>query len=221
MTRLLPLERSSLFSPAWLIPFDEYNQVVRGIVRVSVDRWDGAEWRPADAQVVRTPSGAFAFPGLGRRFTAPVRHRVLLSSPGYQPLYPADDVAFDAGVVGVEFVVHPDPPAVGASPRLVRLLPDVTFAYPPGGRVVHGVVRDANTQAPIVNALVSAAGQVDQVQWRERTLSGAAGAFRLSLRWPADGGPVAVSATDRPGRGGSVSVRLPQDVGASQVIEIS
>ncbi|EFL29119.1 hypothetical protein SSOG_08833 [Streptomyces himastatinicus ATCC 53653] len=240
MSPFRPLERSTLHSPAWFIPFDDYARRVRAAgVTVQLDRFDDDDgaWLPLDDVAVRTPGGAFAYPGLGRcrePWAAPARrHRARFAAPGYQPLYPADDQPFSAGLVGVEFLVHPygdaHPPAVAAQPRLVRLLPAVSFPYPPGARTVHGAVIDAATAQPIAGALVEAEGRTsrDLTPWHERTLSDATGAFRLALRWEGEkAGERAVEetfhlrATERPGRTGSLVVRLPQDIERRHVIEI-
>ncbi|AQA15839.1 carboxypeptidase-like regulatory domain-containing protein [Streptomyces malaysiensis] len=238
MSRFIPLERSTLYSPAWLIPYDDFARRVRAAgVSVQLDRYDDGEWLPLDDMAVRTPGAAFAYPGLGRCAelwaARPRRHRARFAADGYQPLYPADGRPFSAALVGVEFLVHPyddaHPPAVVTEPRLVRLLPSVSFRYPPGLRTVHGAVVDAATGAPIANALVEAGGHTsrDLTPWHERTLSDPAGAFRLALRWEgekADEHAVEetfhLQATERPGRSGSLVVRLPQDTERRHVIEI-
>ncbi|GAA0680365.1 hypothetical protein GCM10009548_58770 [Streptomyces malaysiensis subsp. malaysiensis] len=238
MSRFIPLERSTLYSPAWLIPYDDFARRVRAAgVSVRLDRYDDGEWLPLDDMAVRTPGAAFAYPGLGRCAepwaARPRRHRARFAADGYQPLYPADGRPFSAALVGVEFLVHPyddaHPPTVVTEPRLVRLLPSVSFRYPPGLRTVHGAVVDAATGAPIANALVEAGGHTsrDLTPWHERTLSDPAGAFRLALRWEgekADEHAVEetfhLQATERPGRSGSLVVRLPQDTEPRHVIEI-
>lgn len=238
MSHFIPLERSTLYSPAWLIPYDDFARRVRAAgVLVQLDRYDDGDWLPLDDLAVRTPSAAFAYPGLGRCAepwaARPRRHRARFAADGYQPLYPADGGPFSAALVGVEFLVYPHddahPPAVVTEPRLVRLLPSVSFRYPPGLRTVHGAVVDAVTGAPVANALVEARGHTsrDLTPWHERTLSDAAGAFRLALRWEgekADEHAVEetfrLQATERPGRSGSLVVRLPQDTERRHVIEI-
>lgn len=232
------LERTVLHSPAWFVPFDDHARRVRtaGVV-VELDRWIDGAWMPQDTAAVRTPSAAIAYPGLGRRSqpgrSRPERHRARFMVAGYQPLYPADDQPFSSGLVGVEFLVHPyndsHPPAVRTEPRLVRLLPSVSYPYPPGLRTAHGVVIDAVTRAPVANALVEARGRTsrDLMPWHERTLSDATGAFRLALRWEgekADEDAVEetfhLRATERPDRIGSLVVRLPRDTDRRHVIEI-
>ncbi|GII84235.1 hypothetical protein Ssi03_22250 [Sphaerisporangium siamense] len=238
MSRFTPLARSVLHSPAWFVPFDDYARRVRTAgVTVELDRWTGEEWAPQDVAAVRTPSAALVYPGLGRRGGpwrgAPERHRARFSAAGYRPLYPADDEPFSSGLVGVEFLVHPyddtHPPAAQTEPRLVRLLPSTSFPYPPGLRTAHGVVLDAASGAPVANALVEARGRTsrDLVPWHERTLTDATGAFRLALRWEGEKDDedaaeetFRLRATERPGRTGSLVVRLPEDAGRRHVIEV-
>jgi hypothetical protein len=246
MTRFYPVEPSTLFSPAWFVPFDEFTQRVRSAgVAAALDRFDvaGNAWVPQDTPPIRTPSAAIAYPELGRRRgpgAEPERFRVRFSALGYQPLYPADGEPFDATVVGVEFFAYPyddtNPPAVTSEPRLVRLLPSASFPYGQGVRTVYGVVLDAATQAPVANALVAARGVTvkDGAPWLERTLTDARGNFRLPLRWEGDPQPrppgppgpsprqvFHLTATDRPGRTGSLDVRLPADRDRRLVIEIA
>jgi hypothetical protein len=222
---LLPFERDTLSSPAWLVPFDDFARKVRSTgVSVLLDRFADGVWVPQDTTAVRTPSAAFAYPGLGGRAAQPQRYRVRFEAAGYRPLYPADGEPFDARVVGVEF---PAPGEGTPEPRLVRLLPSAAFPYPPGVRTVHGVVVDAATREPVVNALVEAHGRTSGglVPWQERTLTGEQGAFRLALRWNGEPGEgttetFRLAATERPGRTGSLDVRLPADAETRHVIEI-
>ncbi|WP_221352046.1 carboxypeptidase regulatory-like domain-containing protein [Streptomyces beigongshangae] len=239
MSPFLPLARSALYSPVWLVPYDDFARRVRSAgVEVRLERSDDeGGWVPLDDRAVRTPSGALAFPGLGRRaepWTArPERHRVRFTAAGYRPLYPADGQPFSAGLTAVEFLVHPyddtRPPSAEASPRLVRLLPGVAFPYPPHVRTVHGAVLDATTGTPVANALVEAEGRTGQglTTWHERTLSETTGVFRLALRWEGEKAAeeaveetFRLRATERPGRAGSLTVRLPRDAEHPHVIEI-
>ncbi|MBP2330407.1 hypothetical protein JOF56_010792 [Kibdelosporangium banguiense] len=222
MSPFMPLERSTLASPAWFVPFDDFTRRVRSAgVKIQLDRLDDDVWSPLDIEAIRTPSGCFAYPGLGRP-DGP-RYRARFTATGYQPLYPADGEPFSADVIGVQFQVPP--PAVATQPRLVRLLPGVSFPYAPGIRTVHGFVRRPGTTTPVANALVEARGQTfhDRVPWLERTLTDPTGAFRLALRWDGertDEETFRLQATERPGRAGELVVRLPRDAGRSQVIEI-
>ncbi|MEV6824473.1 carboxypeptidase regulatory-like domain-containing protein [Amycolatopsis sp. NPDC051102] len=222
---LLPFERNTLASPAWFVPYDDFARKVRGTgVSVLLDRFADGVWVPQDTAAVRTPSAAIAYPGLGARAATGLRHRARFEAAGYRPLYPADGEPFDATTVGVEFSAAPENTP---EPRLVRLLPSAEFPYPPGVRTVHGVVVDAATRSPVANALVEARGRtsVDLVPWQERTLTGELGAFRLALRWDGEPGEgntevFRLEATERPGRTGSLEVRLPAGAATRHVIEI-
>lgn len=237
MTRFYPVETSVLYSPAWFVPFDEVAQRIRSVgVATALDRFDPdtRTWTEQDTPAIRTPSGAIAYPQLGRRrgpAAVPERFRVRFAAVGYQTLYPADDEPFDTAVEAVELFAYPyddsGPPAVLSEPRLVRLLPSVAFPYGPGVRTVSGIVVDATTRAPVANALVEARGTTspDGVAWLERTLTDPRGLFRLALRWEGEPGPPPeqvfhLRATQRPGRTGSLDVRLPADRDRRQVIEI-
>jgi len=238
MTLFYPVATSVLYSPAWFVPFDEFTQRVRsaGVV-TELHRFDSTvnDWLPQDTPAIRTPSAAIAYPELGRRRGAGAeqeRFRVRFSAPSYQALYPADGEPFDATVEGVEFHAYPyddtHPPAVLSEPRLVRLLPSVSFPYGPRVRTVYGAVVDGATQAPVANALVQAEGTTskDRAPWRERTLTDLSGNFRLSLRWEGElPGPPSeqlfhLQAVERPGRTGSLDVRLPTERNRRHVIEI-
>lgn len=235
MTRFYPIETSSLYSPAWFVPYDEFNGRVNAVgVIPELARFDPLDgvWVPEDTPPIRTPSAAIAYPQLGRRTrnTEPQRYRVRFTASGFQPLYPADGEPFSADADGIEFFSYPyddtQPPAVEAEPRLVRLLPSVAFPYGPGVRTVYGIVVDRTTQAPVANALVEARGATvpEGVTWLERTLSDQRGAFRLSLRWEGEsvtgGQQFTLTATERPDRTGSLDIQLPRDRDRRQVIEI-
>jgi hypothetical protein len=236
MTRFYPVESSTLYSPAWFVPFDEFAQRPQTVgVTTELDRFDpdGEPWTPLDTPAVRTPSAAIAYPELGRRRgpgAAPERYRVRFAASGHLPLYPADGEPFDASTVGVEFFAYPyddtQSPAVLSEPRLVRLLPSVAFLYPPGIRTVYGIVVDGATQAPVANALVESSGTTGQngIEWLERTLTDQHGVFRLSLRWAGElAGADQVFhllATERPGHTGSLDIRLPGERDRRHVIEI-
>ncbi|MFI6638388.1 carboxypeptidase regulatory-like domain-containing protein [Streptomyces sp. NPDC050504] len=241
MNAFVPLARSTLYSPVWLVPFDDHARRVRSAgVDVALDRHqEGEGWLPQDVRAVRTPSGAIAFPGLGRRAepwnARPELHRARFAARGLLPLYPADGEPYAADLLGVEFLVHPyddgHPPTVTVEPRLVRLLPSTAFPYAPGTRTVVGKVVDATRpgRPPVANALVEAVGSTsrDLADWHERTLTDARGAFRLSLRWEGEKATedaadetFRLMATERPGRTGALVVKLPEDAGLQHVIEI-
>ncbi len=232
-----PQARRLLASSAWFVPYDDFRRrrFAAGLT-VELDRWTGVAWVPSGVRPTITPSGVVAYPGLGRRrepWTGqPELYRARFRARGYRPFYPAAPESFDAALVGKEFLVYPyddeHPPQILPEPETVALLPDRTFEYPPGTRVVSGVVRHAASGSPVANALVESTGQTtpDLQPWRERTLADDSGAFRLSLRWEGRIGEhgteiFTVTATERPGRTGQVDISLPEDPGATHVIEIS
>lgn len=238
-SRVLVEERRAVYSPACLIPYDDFRRRPSTTgVRAELDRWDGAAWQPTVVPPVRTPSGSLIYPGLGRRSRPreadPQLYRSRLAAPGLLALYLAENGDFSADRVGVEFLAFPyddeHPPEILARPQVVRLLPGPAFDFPPGTRVVRGTVRRAGTGQPVANALVESRGQTvpDGADWYERALTGPDGAFRLSLRWqgeaPADR-PSAetfrLTATESPDRTGALVIRLPDDRYRVNVVEIS
>jgi hypothetical protein len=187
----------------------------RVAITLEVDR--GGTWLPVPARPVFTASSVAAFPGIGltaRPNEKPTHtYRVRCSSPLYRPLY--DGVhALEA----LEFVVHPfdhqHPPAVTlGAPRPAYLLPSVRYAFAAGLAVLRGRVEDA-TGAPVADALV-------EESTRERVLTDERGEFRLPLRWVAMGSTVTIDARDRSGRFGNLSLNVPGDLAAGQVITVS
>jgi hypothetical protein len=234
-----PEIRRLLSSPAWFVPFDDFRRArfTTGLI-VELDRWTGADWVPSGLRPTLTPSGVVAYPGLGRRrepwTVQPELYRARFQAPGYRPLYTSDGEPFDAARLGREFLAYPyddeHPPQIRPEPEAVVFLPDRTFPYPPGTRLVTGVVRHTGSGTPVGNALVESSGEttLDRHPWRERTLTDGNGAFRLALRWSGRTGPdghgpesFTLTATERPGRTGQVDISLPEDPGATHVIEIS
>lgn len=243
--RTLPQEQSLLVSPAWFVPYDDFRRrpYAAGLA-VELDRWDGSDWVPTGSRPTLTPGGVIAYPGLGRRrepsTAEPELYRARFAAPGYRVLYADDVESFAADQVGKEFLAYPyndqHPPQIAAESEVVRLLPATSFQYPPGTRVVRGLVRWAGSGAPIDNALVQVAGKTrpEGIDWHERTLSDATGAFRLSLRWegrrgvpPGDNDPIPpweefrLTATERPDHSGEITIRLPDDPRRTYVIDIS
>jgi len=230
-------EQRTVYSPAWLLPYDEFRRrrVTERVVAL-LDRRDGTAWRPTGIAPTLTPGGVLAYPGLGRRrqpFPAePDRYRVRMSGPGASALYLADDGSFAADRVGLEFQAFPyddtHPPVTLARPLLVRLLPGPTYPYPPGTRVITGLVRRAGGGPPVPNALIECHGSTtpEGVAWSERALAGADGSFRLALRWqgavPAGAtGPETfqLTATESPDRTGVLVIHLPDDLSRVHVVE--
>lgn len=228
-------EHRTTSSPAWLIPVDDFRRVrFADGVSAALDTWDGTRWRATDVRARRTPSGVIAYPGLNRRTwpfdPQPQLFRCRLAAPGRYPLVFADDT-FWADQVGIEFFAYPHdhdhPPEQPAEPTLVPMLPGPSYPFPPGTRVVRGMVRDRRTGRPIPNALVRAAGTTDPdlVRWAERALTGPDGAFALALRFPgvidADGEAFHLTGTESPDRNGALDIHLNDEPLGLLVIEIS
>lgn len=237
----LPGEQRLLVSPAWFVMVDDFRrQPYTAGVAATLDQWRQSAWVPTGIAPTVTPSGVVAYPGLGRHrepgHAQPQLYRTRFTVPGYQVLYVTDDQldSYSADVVGREFLAYPyddqHPPLIAAEPEAVRLLPGVAFGYSPDTRVISGMVRRAGSGDPVANAYIFVEGRTDPegLSWRERTLSDARGAFRLSLRWagtrPDPRSPTEVftlTAVERPDRSGQLTVRLPDELGRIHVIEIS
>ncbi|MET0415894.1 MAG: carboxypeptidase-like regulatory domain-containing protein [Actinoplanes sp.] len=212
----------------WFVLWDEFRaDRYAGPLAASLERWTGNAWLADDARPLLTSGRALTYPGLGRRLGETTLFRVRVEAAGLRALYPADrdrfEEFFDATVDGREFEVepyddeHPPGPVAQPKPELLRLVPAVTCAYPPATRVVRGSVRTPSG-TPVAGALVQAESPGE---WRERTLTGPDGAFRLALRWrgtvddPDELRPrfedFTLTAHDAPGRSGSLDIRLDRD----------
>ena len=230
-------EQRSVYSPAWLLPYDEFRRrrTTEGVVAL-LDRWDGMAWRPTVVPPVVTPGGVLAYPGLGRRSwpfpPEPQLYRSRLAGIGTSALYLDRNGDFEADRVGLEFLAFPydddHPPAALARPQLVRLLPGPAYPYPPGTRLIRGLVRRAGGGPTVPNALVECHGTTtpEGVAWSERALAGSDGSFRLALRWqgqvPGDASEpetFRLTATESPDRTGVLVIRLPDDLPRVHVVE--
>lgn len=213
--RVLPGERSELYSPIGLRLLDEMTGGPPvGRTEAFLDVREGADWRSTAIRAVRTPGGVVAYPGLERRadVTGPPRHyRVRITAELYRPLYL---ISQD----GIEFDAHPwndtNPPANTAQePQDVKLTPAPNYPFPSHVPVLRGVVIDAFTLDPVADA------EVFYVNL-ERVLSDERGEFALPLRFAPLNVPVTIDAQ----RGllhGDISVTLPVALGKSQTISIS
>src|SRR5262249_24830470 len=118
-------------------------------------------------------------------------------------------------------------PDLPAGPLRVPMLPGPAYPFPPGTRVVRGLVKDAVTGNPIANALVQASGHTDpdNVAWTERSLSGPDGSFALALRFRGaadpDGEAFHLTATESPDRTGALDIHLTGEPPGLFVVEIS
>jgi len=229
-------EQRLTVSPAWLIPSDDFRRVrLASGLTAALDIWDGATWQATDVVARRTPSGVVAYPGLGFRpwpfEPQPQLYRCRLAAPGRYPLVLTQNGEFQSDLVGAEFLAYPHdhdhPPELSAVPLVVPLLPGPAYPFPPGTRVVRGLVQDEATRRPIPNALVRAVGLThpDAVPWTERALSGPGGAFALALRFQGVAGlggeEFHLTATDSPLRSGAVDISLSNRPPDPVLIEIS
>lgn len=136
--------------------------------------------------------------------------RVRLTADLYLPYYlqTAD---------GIPFNVYPyndsNPPAVISGQATdTQLLPASNYPFASHIPVVRGVVVDS-LGGPVSNAYVTQSNS-------ERALTDARGTFALPLRWAKANTPIAIDATDRSGRTGTISVQLPAALSSSQKISI-
>ena len=224
--RPLPGQRRVSYSAAWFAPVD----LVTGLppaapLRVFLDVYRGQAWVPTDIQPTITPSGAIAYPDLGRRrnpaAAEPVRYRARFESDAYLPLDRADRD-------GEEFLAYPfddtTPPAQVTSLVTVNLAPAVGYPFPGDLPVLYGEVETAASE-PVPDVLLSATVgppvlRTPKTAW---TLTGPAGTFALPLRWAPTGQDITVVAVDyrhTPNRTGQLSVRLPDALGRNQKIVI-
>lgn len=214
--RILPAERSELFSPIGLRLLDELTGAPpMGRTDAVLDVQDGAGWRPTALQPVRTAGGVMIYPGLGRRAAAAgpaARYRVRITAELYRPLYRKT-------LDGLEVDVHPwndaTPPQVQTRhPQDVHLAPAPNYPFPPHLAVLRGRVVDGSGQ-PVADTEVRMLNH----DW---VLSDERGEFALPLRFAAHGVALPIDASHpRTGRVGQINVTLPADLGQSQTISIS
>ena len=223
--RILPEERSVTYSPAWFRPVDVFSggpPVER--LRVTLDLADGGSWTATGIEAVVTPSGAVAYPGLGRSrqpLAAPARrYRARFEADTYIPLYlvERDGEEFDAFPYD-----NTHPPAQRATLAVVELAPSLGHRLPGDVPTLYGTVVSP-AGVPVANALVRSPSTPPASPLPlERTVTDGSGAFALPLRWAALDADTVVGATDRrsqPPRRGTISVRLPAALDQSHRIQI-
>ena len=212
--RLLPGERSQLYSPIGLRLLDEMTGGPPiGRTEAFLDVQEGAAWRSTEIQAVRTAGGVFAYPGLERRADVtglPRHYRVRIAAELYRPLYLITQE-------GIEFDAFPwndtNPPSQTAhEPQEVKLVPAPNYPFPPHVPVLRGMVVDGGPASV-------AYAEVMYVNL-ERVLSDERGEFALPLRFAPLNVPVTIDAL-RGGLQGSINVTLPAALGKSQTISIS
>lgn len=216
--RVLPEERSELFSPIGLRLLDDFSgDGPLGRVQDALDIQEASGvWRRTEIKSAPTDSGYLIYPGLERRSEVagvPARrYRVRLACRFYRAHYRVN-------ADGIEFDAHPyndtHPPAVVATgPQDTFLLPAADYPFPRHVRVLRGIVED-NLGNPVADVLVTEGV-------RERVLSDERGSFSLPLRWVAQATTVTIDAVDqRTAKTGSVNVTLPGGLATSHTIVIS
>jgi hypothetical protein len=231
--RVTGVERSLLYSPAWLIPVDILTAASPQVTpRVALDLLADGQWIPAGRQPTVGPSGVISYPGLGRvrdPLTTPQRYRARFDADPYDPVRP--DVSlplYRSRLDGLEFTAAPyndeNPPASEAVPTVVELSPTVAYTFSWDVPVLYGEVV-AVDQTPVPDVLVEASLTVSPLPQPliERTITDRRGAFVLPLRWARTDADTVVTATDQRSavtRRGEIRVRYPADLPGNHVIEI-
>lgn len=232
--RVTDVERSLLYSPAWLIPVDVLTAASPPVMpRVALDLFAGGQWIPAGRQPTVGPSGVISYPALGRvrePLTAtPQRYRARFDADPYDPVRP--DVClplYRSQLDGLEFVASPyddeNPPASEAVPTVVELSPTIAYTFPWDVPVLYGEVA-AVDQTTVPDVLVEASHTVPPLPQplTERTITDRRGAFVLPLRWARTDVDTVVTATDQRSavtRWGEIHVRYPVGLPGNHVIEI-
>lgn len=216
MIQVRTIERTQLFAGIGIKLVDDHTggPPIRS-VRAMLDASDGAGgFRRTDIRAVIGADGTLTYPWLERRRNAaafgPQTYRVRLESDVYVPFYRASSD-------GIVVTVHPydddtAPANVPKVPTLHVLLPSSDYPFEPETPVVRGTVVDA-AGAPVRDALV--------VGGTERTLTGLLGDFALSLRWSPNNTPIAIDASDRHARTGSITIQLPSALVGNQRITVN
>ena len=216
--RLLPDERTHMFSPVGLLPVDDLTgRSPLGTLRAILDSQQAnGSWRQTDLHPEVTQGGVIAYPALGRN-RAPLnqpsrRYRVRVEADHYIAAYRRDQD-------GIEFDAFPydddnSPQNAPGMPDPLVLMPGPTYPFPGHLLVLRGVVVDA-AGTPVRDAEVS-------IGATRRALSDARGSFALSAPRPIAPTVIQVDAADlRTGRVGGLAVQFPQGLGANIQIVIS
>lgn len=223
--RVLPEERLVSYSPVWFRPIDAFTESPPAQpLRVDLDLATNGGWETTCIEAVVTPSGAIAYPGLGRHrepLTAqPRRYRARFEAAAYVPTYRRDRD-------GLEFIAplydDTNPPNALALPFTVELVPSLRYPFPADVAILRGQVV-ATGGAPVADALVETLLQPGPVIRRERTMTQSGGAFGLPVRWPVAGVPAVILATDlraQPNRSGAITVQFPGAFGQRHTITVS
>jgi len=204
-----------MYSPVGFRLIDELSgRALIGGFKATLDIRIGTNFRATDSRAVTTASGVVAYPGLGRASQpvgAPRHYRFRVAAEFYRPLYleNSDGLEFDAPWYSDDAPPVPLP----SFPQDVAFAPAASYPFASHISVLRGRVVDA-AGVPVENAKV-----VESTH--ERVLTDQRGAFCLPLRWAPSRVPVAIDASDRAGRTGTIVVTLPVDLGRGQTITIN
>ena len=211
--RVLPGESRRTYSPVCVRVVDDLSgEAPLGRVEAELDLEVSGQFEPTTIRAVRTMSGLFVYPDLGRAadVTQPARN--------YRVRFKAD--YYDVVDAPVEFLAPPfndtNPPAqVNKKITTVVLAPAVNYPFPTHLRVLRGDVVDKVTKRPLPGAKVSEVGMAT-------VLCGAHGEFALALRKAPLNGPadiLAVHPADA-ARVANPPVPLPESLKKNLRIEI-
>ena len=233
-TRVTSVERSVLYSPAWLIPVDILTGIAPAVTpRGALDLLADGQWAPTGREAVVGPSGVISYPGLGRvrdPLTAQPRHyRARFDANPYHPIRP--DIylpLYRSRLDGLEFDAPPyddvNPPTSEAVPTVVELSPTIAYTFPWDVPILRGATVAADGTS-VADVLIEASLAVPPSPQPliERTITDRRGAFVLPLRWARTDIDTVVTATDQRStvtRRGSINVRYPTGLPGNHLIEI-
>ncbi len=212
-------------SPVWIRLVDTFTgrapvrlvgAVAAGSVTLTVERRDGAQWKPAPAPVTVKPTGDLAFVNLGRvrRGQAPTQtdYRFTVAVDGSV----TETVNREPSVVVPVTTWSADSPPVTPPVQEIRCYPAPDYQFGPGVPLVSGTVAQAGS--PAAGARVRVTETVAGRTLVEEVRTNASGWFRLPLRWSS--GATQIDA-DRAGANGSQSINIPADLGSVVRITIS
>jgi hypothetical protein len=212
-----PVETTRLYSPIGLRLLDELtNQPPLGNVQAALDILDtNGKWQQTSIRGTLTPSAVLSYPGLGRQVSVigePVQKcQVRITADFYLPYYlmTTDSIQFNAYPYNDD-----NPPTVITRAAIdTPLLPAPNYPFASHIPVLRGVVVDSGGN-PVANAYVAQSNN-------ERALTDIRGTFALPLRWAKMNTPVAIDATDRNGRSGTISIQIPAALNKNQKISIT
>jgi hypothetical protein len=187
-----------------------------GRITPYLDLQTGATWTQTIIAGWVSSTSVLAYPGLGRQAdaSAPAQtYRVRVDAELYRPFY----LATADGIVATAPPYNDTEPTGTFVPTFAQLIliPAVQYQFPAYVPVLRGEIVDTTNQ-PVANALVT-----NNVT-AERGLSDTRGVFALPLRQlgPASS-PYTITASDRNGHTGTLSITLSDVIAGGVMIPIS